>query len=104
MNEISFSAWGGGDVGYLNPFARGRGGELKRQLARAAILGMDGVREVRPDARFLHAEPLIHVTASLNRPDVEGEQLREAVVGEHEAIPDSKAAEGRQGDPPALRA
>ena len=25
INEISFMAWGGGDVGYLNPFAHDRG-------------------------------------------------------------------------------
>ena len=38
VNEISFLSWGGGDVEYLNPFARGRGFELKVQLARAAMV------------------------------------------------------------------
>jgi len=34
INEISFFSWGGGDAGYLNPFQRGRGFELKVQLVR----------------------------------------------------------------------
>ncbi|MFC5849654.1 acyl-CoA dehydrogenase family protein [Deinococcus petrolearius] len=69
VNEISFMAWGGGDVGYLNPFARGRGDTLKRQLVRASIRAMDEVRAVDPAARFLHAEPLIAVQAHPERPE-----------------------------------
>ncbi len=59
INEISFAAWGGGDVGYLNPFAQGRGFELKVQLARAAIAAMVELRAVDPRARFVHCEPAI---------------------------------------------
>jgi hypothetical protein len=61
VNEISFMAWGGGDVGYLNPFARGRGFELKVQLARAAIAAMEALLEIDPRARFVHCEPAIAV-------------------------------------------
>ncbi|WP_288482082.1 acyl-CoA dehydrogenase family protein [uncultured Deinococcus sp.] len=69
VNEISFMAWGGGDVGYLNPFAHGRGDTLKRQLVRASIRAMDEVRATDPAARFLHAEPLISVQAHPERPE-----------------------------------
>lgn len=69
VNEISFMAWGGGDVGYLNPFAHGRGDTLKRQLVRASIRAMDEVRATDPAARFLHAEPLIAVQAHPERPE-----------------------------------
>ena len=48
VNEISFLAWAGGDAAYLNPFARGRGFELKVQLARAAIAAMHALRDVDP--------------------------------------------------------
>ncbi|WP_240319431.1 acyl-CoA dehydrogenase family protein [Deinococcus wulumuqiensis] len=68
VNEISFLAWGGGEVGYLNPFARNRGDDLKAQLVRAVIAAMDAVREVDPAARFLHAEPLIVVGHHPGRP------------------------------------
>ncbi|WP_275785428.1 glycosyltransferase family 4 protein [Pararhizobium gei] len=68
VNEISFFSWGGGDAGYLNPFANGRGFELKVQLARAAIAAMDAVLAVDPRARFVHCDPVINVVADPTRP------------------------------------
>ncbi|MCO4054054.1 MAG: beta-glucosidase [Bosea sp.] len=61
VNEISFMSWAGGDFAIFNPCARGRGDELKRQLVRAAIAAMDAIWAVDPRARFVHADPLIHV-------------------------------------------
>jgi beta-glucosidase/6-phospho-beta-glucosidase/beta-galactosidase len=61
VNEISFWAWAGGDTARISPLAIGRGTELKRQLARASIAATAAIREVDPRARFLHAEPAIHV-------------------------------------------
>lgn len=68
VNEISFLSWGGGDVGYMNPFARGRGFELKVQLVRAAIAAMQAIRAIDPAARFVHADPVINVRADALRP------------------------------------
>lgn len=68
VNEISFSAWGGGDAGYLNPFANGRGHELKVQLTRAAVSAMRAIRDVDPRARFVHADPAINVITDVSRP------------------------------------
>ncbi|NTJ43899.1 glycosyltransferase family 4 protein [Agrobacterium larrymoorei] len=68
VNEISFFSWGGGDAGYLNPFARRRGFELKVQLARAAIAAMDAILEVEPKARFVHCDPIINVVTDPMRP------------------------------------
>jgi len=53
----------------LYPFGQGRGPELKRQLARAAIVATGTVRGVDPRARFITAEPLIHVTTPPEAPD-----------------------------------
>ncbi|OYX27217.1 MAG: hypothetical protein B7Z10_00905 [Rhodobacterales bacterium 32-66-7] len=80
VNEISFFSWGGGDVGYLNPFAHGRGFELKLQLARASIAAMHALREVDPRARFVHCEPLIaiHHSAATGRPRHEAEGWHQA--------------------------
>ena len=79
VNEISFLAWGGGDVAYLNPFARDRGFELKVQLARAAIAAMEAIRAVDPAARFVHADPIINIVADPAQPefaaDAEGHRL-----------------------------
>jgi polysaccharide biosynthesis protein PelF len=68
VNEISFTSWGGGDAGYLNPFARGRGFELKVQLARAAIAAMEAVLNIDPRARFVHCDPAINVVTAPDRP------------------------------------
>ncbi|PAP76187.1 beta-glucosidase [Rubrivirga marina] len=68
VNEISFWSWAGGDAGYLPPFANGRGFELKVQLARAALGGVDAVRDVDRRARLLWAEPAIHVACDPSRP------------------------------------
>ena len=70
INEISFLAWAAGDVGYMHPFEVGRGMELKRQLIRAAIAGIEAIWHVNPDARVVQVEPVIHVMAPRNRPDL----------------------------------
>src|SRR5689334_291151 len=69
VNEISFVAWGGGDAGFLNPFAKRRGPELKAQLVRASIAGIEAVREVDPSARICHAEPIIHIAVDPDYPE-----------------------------------
>jgi hypothetical protein len=61
VNEISFWSWAGGDVAYLNPFATGRGFELKAQLARASLSAVEAVWSVDARARILHAEPAVHI-------------------------------------------
>ena len=68
VNEISFFSWGGGDAGYLNPFAHGRGFELKVQLARASIEAMEAILSVDGRARFLHCDPVINVVTDPSRP------------------------------------
>ena len=69
VNEISFHAWGGGDAACLNPYTRGRGFELKVQLARASIAAMHEILVVDPRARFVHCEPAINIAAQKSRPD-----------------------------------
>lgn len=61
INEMSFWAWVGGDVNAFHPHRLGEGPALKRQLAAASIAGMKAVLEVDPRARFVQAEPIIHI-------------------------------------------
>ena len=70
INEISFLAWAAGDVGYIHPFGIERGVELKRQLIRAAIAGIEAIWRVNPQARIVQVEPVIHVMAPRDRPDL----------------------------------
>lgn len=71
MNEMSFVAWGGGDVEYINPFQRGRGPELKRQLVRAAAAATAALWSELPDARMAAPEPVIHIAGN---PDIPGDE------------------------------
>lgn len=71
VNEISFLAWaasatnGMGPAGVLGDAGQEDTGvsgfEMKRRLAHAALAGMAAIREVDPEARFLHIEPVVHV-------------------------------------------
>jgi polysaccharide biosynthesis protein PelF len=66
VNEISFTAWAGGQFSVFNPFGLGRGDELKVQLVRAAIAGMEAMWAVNPAIRFAHVEPAINVLPDAN--------------------------------------
>jgi len=81
VNEISFLAWAASTGGILLPSegapphedAAGSarsGYQVKRRLVRAALAAMDAIREEDPQARFLHVEPLVHVAAPADRPDL----------------------------------
>jgi len=61
INEISYFAWAGAEVARMEPGASQQGGALKRQLVRAAAAACDAIRVVDRRARFICAEPLVHV-------------------------------------------
>lgn len=61
VNEISYWSWAAGDMAHFDPCATGRGPELKRQLARAAIQASDAILDADPGARLVCAEPLIAI-------------------------------------------
>lgn len=68
VNEISFFSWVGGEVGWFCPYGHERGLELKTQLVRAAIEGIEAFRDVLPGARIVHTDPLINVIAHPDTP------------------------------------
>ena len=61
VNEPSFFAWAGGEVGRFAPHLRGRGFELKLSLARAAIRGIEAIHEACPGARIVNVDPICRV-------------------------------------------
>ena len=73
VNEISYFAWAAGDQGDFAPHAHGRGPELKRQLARASIVGMNAILAVDARARFVHCDPLCQVVAPADAPHLADE-------------------------------
>jgi beta-glucosidase/6-phospho-beta-glucosidase/beta-galactosidase len=70
VNEISFLSWAAGDVGYIHPFGFGKGRELKRQLVRAAIAGIEAIWQVNPAARIVQVDPVIHVIPPRDHPEL----------------------------------
>jgi beta-glucosidase/6-phospho-beta-glucosidase/beta-galactosidase len=73
INEISFFSWAAGEGGIFNPFATGRGDEMKRQLVRATIEAIDAIRAINPRARIFQIDPMINVVPrSSRREDIEG--------------------------------
>lgn len=70
VNEISFFSWAAGEVGWFAPFARGKGGELKRQLIKAALAGCEAIWTIDRRARVVHVDPVIHVVPPVMRPDL----------------------------------
>jgi beta-glucosidase/6-phospho-beta-glucosidase/beta-galactosidase len=69
INEMSFWAWAGAEVGRFYPANEGCGADLKRQLVRATIAAIDAIREVDQRARFITAEPLIHLVCGSPVPE-----------------------------------
>ena len=71
VNEPSFFSWAGGQVGRFAPHCVGKGIELKRALIRAAIKGIDAIHDAVPNARIVNVDPLCHVHAPEDRPDLQ---------------------------------
>ncbi len=68
VNEISFFAWAACRK-IMFPFARRRDGDLKRQLVRAAIAGIEGIWDADRNARIIFVEPLIHIVPPRGKAD-----------------------------------
>lgn len=83
INEMSFFAWAAGQVRYIYPFARNRGDQLKRQLVRASIAAIERIRAVCPAARFVQAEPAIHITAESQHPQARAAAERRRLTQFH---------------------
>jgi hypothetical protein len=67
--EPSFLAWAGGEEGHVPPRRRGEGRDLKAQLARAAIAGINAIRSVCPRARIVNVDPLCRVVPPIGGHD-----------------------------------
>ena len=73
VNEPSYFSWAAGEVGLFAPHAIGRGYELKVQLVKAAIQGINAIYAACPRARIVNVDPLCYVTTPTNRPDLQAD-------------------------------
>jgi beta-glucosidase/6-phospho-beta-glucosidase/beta-galactosidase len=79
INEITFWGFCGGVWGWVAPFGRDRATRERFRLAlcAASIAGVRAIREVVPDARMVHVEPVIQVVPPPDRPDLADEARHE---------------------------
>jgi hypothetical protein len=70
VNEPSFFSWAAGAVGRFAPHCKGKGYDLKIAMARAGIEGINAIRAAVTQARIVNVDPLCHVTAPGDRPDM----------------------------------
>jgi hypothetical protein len=84
VNEPSFLAWAGGEVGRFAPHCFGRGPELKCALVRAAIAGINAIRAALPAARIVNVDPLCRVVPPLDHhdPHADAEDFNQRAVFE----------------------
>ena len=73
VNEITFFSFIGGEWGWVAPYRTTRADRfaLRLVLCRAAIAATHAIREVDPEARMIHFDPLVQVVAPRDRPDLE---------------------------------
>lgn len=82
INEITFFSFIGGEWGWVAPYRNSKADrfELRRILCHAAIAGVHAIRQVEPQARMVHIDPLVQVVAPRNRPDQEEAAYQETYV------------------------
>ncbi|MES2887211.1 MAG: hypothetical protein V4739_04280 [Pseudomonadota bacterium] len=81
VNEIGFLAWAAAQTHLIHLYgpdadhgvgsSEVSGYQIKHRLVRATLAAMRAVRAVDPRARFLQVEPVVHVAAPVDRPDLE---------------------------------
>lgn len=71
VNEITFFSFCGGEWGWVAPYKKTKQErfEFRLALCKAAIAGAKAIREVDPEARMVHIDPLVQVVAPRDRPD-----------------------------------
>jgi beta-glucosidase/6-phospho-beta-glucosidase/beta-galactosidase len=79
INEMTFFGFIGGEWGWVDPYRKSKEDRyrLRLALAKACIAGVKAIREVCPDARMMHPDPLILVVPPADRPDLEDEAEKE---------------------------
>ena len=82
INEITFFSFCGGEWGWVAPYKKTKEDRFRFRLAlcKAAIAGVRAIREIVPEARMIHMEPLVQVVAPKDRPDQQQAAWHETYV------------------------
>jgi beta-glucosidase/6-phospho-beta-glucosidase/beta-galactosidase len=70
INEITFFSFCGGEWGWVAPYSNTRNDryKLRYNLCKAAICGVKAIRDVEPEARMIHIDPLVQVVPPKDKP------------------------------------
>jgi beta-glucosidase/6-phospho-beta-glucosidase/beta-galactosidase len=87
INEITYFSFIGGEWGWVPPYRNTKEDRfrLREAFCRADIAAVKAIREVVPDARMVHIDPLVQVVAPVDRPDL-------AEAAHHETYEDTFVA------------
>ena len=82
INEITYFSFIGGEWGWVAPYKKTKEDRFAYRLAlcKAAIAGVKAIREIDPEARMVHIDPLVQVVAPRDRPDLEKAAHHETFV------------------------
>ncbi|GGK82068.1 family 1 glycosylhydrolase [Rufibacter glacialis] len=82
INEITFFSFCGGEWGWVAPYKTTKEDRFHFRVAlcKAAIAGVKAIREVVPEARMVHIDPLVQVVAPRDRPDLQKAAHHETYV------------------------
>lgn len=82
INEITFFSFCGAEWGWIAPYKNSKEDRFKFRLnlCKAAIAAVKAIREVKPEARMVHIDPLVQVVAPRDRPDQEQAAWHETYV------------------------
>ncbi len=69
VNEISFLSWYSGEDRGTVPYAIHNGWDIKYHLCKAAISGIEVLKEVLPDCRIVMVEPLVKIHCNGDEPE-----------------------------------
>jgi beta-glucosidase/6-phospho-beta-glucosidase/beta-galactosidase len=85
INEISFFSWAAGELAQMNPYALGRGDELKEQLVRASIAATEAIWDVNSGTRIAQIDPVINVLPENPANQVQAEAAESYRLSQYEA-------------------
>jgi beta-glucosidase/6-phospho-beta-glucosidase/beta-galactosidase len=82
INEITFFAFCGGEWGWIAPYRNSKEDRMRLRIAlcKATIAAVKAIREIVPDARMIHMDPLVQVVAPADRPDLKAAADHETYV------------------------
>lgn len=69
VNEISFLSWFSGEDRGTVPFVVHCGWDIKYHLCKAAILGIEALKEILPDCKIVMVEPLVKIHCNGDEPE-----------------------------------